>query len=136
MSYLAPIEPAHASYVAVSSPAEQGPGSPEPKFSDLEWSIIKLAKLDGLWTLRPATRLVSFIRRLTGRNPNPALANERLEAIRRIAVLSWHFGFTVPGEDVADFLRAGFSLDQYELLVTSVRGGASNILPFRSPRNA
>lgn len=136
MAYLAPIEAAHASYFAISSPAEKGPGAPEPKFSDLEWSIINLAKLDGLWTLRPATRLTAFIRRLTGRNPNPALANERLEAIRRIAVLSWHFGFTVPGEDVRDFLRAGFSLDQYELLVTRVRGGASNILPFPCPRSA
>ena len=56
-----------------------------------------------------------------GRNGSPELANERLEALRRMAVLSWHFGFTVPGDDVANFLSAGFSPDQYELMVASIR---------------
>lgn len=134
MGYLARIEPPHAAYISVSLPTEERP--PEPQFSDLEWSIIGLAKLDGLWTIRPATRLTSFLRRLMGRNPNPSLANERLEALRQIAVLSWHFGFTVPGEDVADFLAAGFSAEQYELLVTSIRRTASNIIPFPSAGNA
>jgi hypothetical protein len=41
-----------------------------------------------------------------------------------MAVLSWHFGFAVAGEDVADFLSAGFTPEQYELLVTSVRAAA------------
>ena len=61
-----------------------------------------------------------------GRNGSPELANPRLEALRRISVLSWHFGFTVPGDDVADFLSAGFSPDQYELLVTSIRRALSS----------
>lgn len=134
MGYLARIEPAEAALISVSAPAPKS--SPEPRFSDLEWSIIRLAKLDRLWTIRPATRFTGFLRRLMGRNPNPALANERLEALRQMAVLSWHFGFTVPGEDVADFLAAGFSAEQYELLVTSIRGAASNIIPFRSAGNA
>ena len=56
-----------------------------------------------------------------GRTGSPQLANERLEALRRMAVLSWHYGFTVPGDDVADFLSAGFSPDQYELMVSSIR---------------
>jgi hypothetical protein len=38
-------------------------------------------------------------------------------------VLSWHFGFTVSGDDVADFLSAGFTSDQYELLVISIGNG-------------
>ena len=42
-----------------------------------------------------------------------------------MAVLSWHFGFTVPGEDVADFLAAGFSPDQYELMVRSISAAIS-----------
>ncbi len=60
-----------------------------------------------------------------GRVGSPELANERLEALRRMAVLSWHFGFTVPGDDVASFLSAGFSPDQYELMVLSIRAAIS-----------
>ena len=56
-----------------------------------------------------------------GRTGGPELANERLEALRRMAVLSWHYGFTVPGDDVANFLSQGFSPDQYELMVRSIR---------------
>ena len=53
-------------------------------------------------------RVRRFWNWLAGR-VNPELANPQLEALRRIAVLSWHYGFTVAGEDVADFLSAGFS---------------------------
>jgi hypothetical protein len=67
-----------------------------------------------------------FWNRLLARNPNPTLSNPRLESLRRMAVLSWHFGFTVDGQDIADFTRAGFSLEQYELLVTSILGAGSN----------
>lgn len=129
MAYLASIKPAEATYLQAAAPAERQ--TPEPRFSDLEWSIIRLARLDRMWTLRTPTRLSRFFRRLIGRNPNPGLANPRLETLRRTAVLSWHFGFTVPGEDVAEFLRAGFSLDQYELLVSSVRRTDSNVISFR-----
>ena len=128
MAYLARIEPAEATFLPTVVPAQLP--STEPRFSDLEWSIIRLARLDRLWTLRAPTRVSRFFRRLVGRNPNPALANERLEALRRMAVLSWHFGFTVPGEDLAEFLQAGFSLEQYELLVSTVRSAASNVITF------
>ncbi|HZU50935.1 MAG TPA: hypothetical protein VE968_03575 [Sphingomicrobium sp.] len=123
MAYLARIEPGDEK--ALSAPAPTGSKGQEPRFSDLEWSVIRLARLDRLWTLRTPTRLSRFFRRLVGRNPNPALANPRLETLRRIAVLSWHFGFTVPGDDISEFLRAGFSLEQYELLVSTVRGMAA-----------
>lgn len=135
MTYLAAIEPARAAFVhAIELQVEDV--SAEPSFSDLEWSIIRLSKLHRLWTIRPANRLTRFLRRLMGRNPNPRLANPRLEALRRIAVLSWHFGFTVPGEDVAEFLGSGFSLEQYELLVTSIRGAASSITQLPKAGNA
>ncbi|HEV2595815.1 MAG TPA: hypothetical protein VGU01_11495 [Sphingomicrobium sp.] len=129
MAYLARIEPTEATFLRGSDDERVQ----EPRFSDLEWSIIRLARQDRLWTLRAPTRFSRFFRRLIGRNPNPALANERLESLRRIAVLSWHFGFTVPGEDVAEFLQAGFSLEQYELLVSKVRSAASNVFTFRKP---
>ena len=97
-----------------------------PEFSDLEWSVIRLARRDRMWTLRPDGRVRRFFRWLTGLGINPKLADPRLEALRRIAVLSWNFGFTVPGEDVADFIAAGFSHDQYELLVSSISAAVSS----------
>ena len=97
-----------------------------PEFSDLEWSVIRLARRDRMWTLRPYGRVRRFFRWLTGLGINPKLADPRLEALRRIAVLSWKFGFTVPGEDVADFIAAGFSHDQYELLVSSISAAVSS----------
>ena len=93
----------------------------KPEFSPLEWSVIRLAKVDGLSTLREPGRLGRFINWLMGRKGSPSLASERLEALRRMAVLSWHYGFTVPSDDVTDFLSAGFSPDQYELMVGSIR---------------
>ncbi len=119
MAYLAKIETQAASPIALTGvPAND---TARPDFSKLEWSVIRLARVDGLSTLRPAGRLRRFWNWLMGRNGGPELANERLEALRRMAVLSWHYGFTVPGDDVAAFLAKGFSPDQYELMVRSIR---------------
>ena len=89
-------------------------------FTSLEWSIIRLTRGDGLWTIREPGLLRRLYQWLLGRS-SPRLANDRLEALRRMAVLSRFHGFSVAGEDVADFLSAGFTLDQYELLVSTER---------------
>ena len=73
-----------------------------------------------MWTVREQGLLRRIYQWLLGRG-SPRLANDRLEALRRMAVLSRHCGFSVSGEDVADFLSAGFTLDQYELLISSER---------------
>jgi hypothetical protein len=119
MAYLARIEPLDSQPLAF--PASRAQAAATPDFSPLEWSIIRLARGDSLSTIREPGPLRRFLAWVVGRNANPRLANDRLEALRRIAVLSWHFGFSVPGDDVADFLSAGFEPDQYELLVSSVR---------------
>lgn len=97
---------------------------PSVDFTPLEWSVIRLARVDRLWTIRKLGTLRRVWNTLLGRG-NPALANERLEALRRMAVLSWHYGFTVPGDDVAGFLSAGFTTGQYEQLVASIRKAIS-----------
>jgi hypothetical protein len=117
VAYLARIESLDSQPLALLEIAAK----PEPEFSALEWSIVRLARTDGLSTIREPGPLRRFFNWVVGRTGNPRLASDRLEALRRIAVLSWNFGFSVPGEDVADFLSAGFSPDQYELLVSSVR---------------
>ena len=111
----------HHAAVAASPTGTDAAG---PYFSPLEWSIVRLASADGLATLRapgPARRLLN---RLMGRTGSFELASPRLEALRRIAVLSWHFGLAVPAEAVAEFLSAGFSLSQYELLASRIRAAA------------
>ena len=123
MAYLAKIEPQTAAPIALMGvPAND---TDKPDFSPLEWSVIRLARVDSLSTLRAPGSFRRFISWLMGRNGSPELANERLEALRRMAVLSWHFGFTVPGDDVANFLSQGFSPDQYELMVRSIRAAVT-----------
>jgi hypothetical protein len=124
MAYLARIEPQNAEPIALTG-APANDVEKASSFSKLEWSIIRLAKVDSLSTLRELGRFGRFLNWLMGRGGSPVLANERLEALRRMAVLSWHYGFTVPGEDVASFLKAGFSLDQYELMVSRIRAAIS-----------
>ncbi len=123
MAYLAKIEPQAAAPIALTGIPANDTGKPD--FSALEWSVIRLARVDGLSTLRAPGRIRRFVNWLMNRNGSPELANERLEALRRMAVLSWHYGFTVPGDDVAGFLSQGFSPDQYELMVRSIRAAVS-----------
>jgi hypothetical protein len=122
MAYLSRIEPHHAQPVAL--PVISTANRPRPDFSNLEWSVIRLARIDQLWTIRTAGRLRRFFNWVVGRG-NPELANPKLEALRRMAVLTWHYGFTVPGEDVAHFISAGFSPDQYELMAGSINSALS-----------
>ena len=129
MAYLARIEPDGSDVILL--PDFIAAGAVDEGFSPLEWSVIRLARIDDLWTIRPAGPIRRFWNALLGRT-NPELANDRLEALRKVAVLSWHFGFTIPGEDVADFLSAGFSPAQYELLVTSIIKPADALMPGQS----
>ena len=117
MAYLAKIETQDAQSVVL-------PISAEAAFSPLEWSVIRLARIDRLWTIRTAGRLRRFWNWLAGRG-NPSLANPQLEALRRMAVLTWHYGFTVPGNDVSEFLSAGFTPDQYELMAGRINSALS-----------
>lgn len=130
MATLARIEPIGTHVIAL--PAMATPAVSRTDFSELEWSVIRLARIDPLWTIRPAGPVRRFWNWLIGRG-NPELANPKLEALRRGAVLSWHYGFTVTSEVIADFLSAGFSLAQYELMVTSITKAITSPGPEKSP---
>ena len=110
MAYMAKIDTQNAQPLVLPIPTANS-----ADFSPLEWSVIRLARIDRLWTIRASGRLRRFFNWLAGRG-NPSLANPQLEALRRMAVLTWHYGFTVPSDDIAEFLSAGFSTDQYELM--------------------
>lgn len=92
----------------------------------LEWSVVALAQRDRLSSLREPSSLSIALGRVFGRGGrSPTLADPRLEALRRMAVLSWHRGFAVPTHELTAFLRAGFTLDQYEAMVASIGAAAS-----------
>lgn len=100
------------------------------RLTPLEWSVVRIARKDGLGSLRRPGRIASVLRALF-RQPNPMLADGRLEALRRIAVLTWRYGYTVPSREVRAFIDAGFTPGQYEAMVDRV--GATRTI---SPRPA
>lgn len=89
------------------------------RLTALEWSVVAIARTDRRASLRPPGRVASVLRALF-RQPNPRLADTRLEALRRMAVLTWHHGYTVPSREVRAFLDAGYTAGQYETMVQRV----------------
>jgi hypothetical protein len=94
-----------------------------PSFSGLEWSVIALAQRDRIASLREPGRIATALRAVFGTARPSHLADGRLEALRRIAVLAWHRGYAVPVSELRSFLGAGFSADQYEMLQASIARG-------------
>jgi hypothetical protein len=107
---------------SVSAPASPG-------FSGLEWSVIALAERDRIASLREPGRIAKALGAMFGTTRPGRLADERLEALRRIAVLAWRRGYAVPVSELLAFIGSGFSTDQYEMLQTSIaRGRAARSL--------
>jgi hypothetical protein len=95
--------------------------APAPaRLSALEWSVVAMAERDGLSTIREPSRFIAALGSLFGLRRTNRLANDRLEALRRVAILAWHHRWNVPKSELASFLEAGFTTDQYELLQTSI----------------
>lgn len=96
------------------------------QLSDLEWSIVAMAERDGLASLRKPNGFWSLISLLFGVKPANRLANDRLEALRRLAVLAWRYRWNVARSELDAFFAAGFSPAQYELIlrkISAVRAG-------------
>lgn len=73
-----------------------------------EWSVVELSRNDGIWSLNPDGLPQRLARILFGfRTPRP-LANERLEQLRRFAVVAWRKG-AVGASHLRDLAEAGFS---------------------------
>ncbi|GGB41367.1 hypothetical protein GCM10011380_33530 [Sphingomonas metalli] len=89
--------------------------------SALEWQVVALAQRDRMSSLNKPGRLAIALGTVFGPlQHNPRLADPKLEALRRMAVLSWHRGFSVPVSEIKAFHGAGFSPAQYETLVSSI----------------
>lgn len=114
--------------------ADQCPGRPAT-LSSLEWIVIALAQKDLLSSLRVPGRIAMALGSVFGVGRNPRLADDRLEALRRITVLSRHYGGDLPSDEVRRFLQTGFSSEQYELVVDSVAAGRRSAKGGRSRVN-
>jgi hypothetical protein len=95
-------------------------------FERQEWEIIALAARDGLSSLHAPGRTARMLGWLFGSRPDRRLANDRLEALRRFAVLAWHHGYETPAEAMKTFLDEGFSRDQLALLLSSITTSATS----------
>ena len=104
---------------ALASDMADHAAEPAARLSALEWLVVALARKDSPASLRQPGRFASAIRTLF-KHHNPMLADERLEALRRMAVLSWRRGYAVPAREMEAFFAAGFTPGQYEALLASI----------------
>ncbi len=95
-------------------------------FAHHEWDVIQIARRDGLASLSEPTRMARFSAWLFGGGISLRLADPRLEALRRLAVLAWHHGYVVPVSAIKAFTDAGYSGDQLELLLASIASSRSS----------
>jgi len=92
----------------------------------LEWQVVAIAQRDRLSSLHAPSRWARFLAIFFGGDrASPRLADSKLEALRRIAVLAWHKGYALPKQEIAAFHASGYSLEHLELLLARVSEGRS-----------
>lgn len=95
----------------------------EGRLSALEWSVVALARYDRISSLARPGRLAVALGKVFGTRPQSLhLADPKLEALRRMAVLYWRQGRAVADPERAAFHRAGFSHRQYRTMTASIDG--------------
>ena len=88
-----------------------------PGFNQREWLVIRLARDDSLSSLREESDFKQILRKIFGYERKRPLSDPRLEALRRMAVLSWHHRYNVNASAIAEFLSKGYSIDQYDVML-------------------
>lgn len=134
MAFLAFAEPGNAGYARATAPVRPAPAAltvvntaaaviaeeERPVLTELERSVIGIARQDGMATLRQPGRLSRWLGLVFGVRISPQLADPKLEALRRIAVLSWKRGYSIASAEVKAFLAVGYSPAFYELVVDTI----------------
>ncbi|VWX54661.1 hypothetical protein [Novosphingobium sp. 9U] len=116
---------AHSALFAVPRGAaravEAAPAVLAEPLSTLERRVVVLARTDGIETLRPHRKRSWLAKLVLGpAAPSPVLANERLEALRRLAVQAWHHGYTLPASALREAKLAGFDETQISAVVDMI----------------
>lgn len=117
-TYSAPQRPTKPALMLV--PTERQPEAEPTRLSAFDWSIVALAERDTLSSLREPGRLAKAMELLFGLGRPNKLANSRSETLRRISVWAWRRGWQIPKSEINDFIDAGFTLDQLELIQRSI----------------
>ena len=105
----------------VAQPAAQSSAIHETAgLSALEWLVVAVAENDRPSSLRQPGKLARTFGALFGTSHNRALADSKLEALRRVAVRLWRQGRDYDGPDVIAFLTAGYSPAQFSLVAASI----------------
>ncbi len=112
----------HRAEAELATPQRSARSAPA-RLSPLEWSVVALAEQDSIESLREPGRLASAVGKLFGLSNPSTLGHPRLEALRRVAVHAWKSPWLVPGAELKSFLAAGFTLEQFEILQTSISKG-------------
>jgi hypothetical protein len=99
-------------------------------FQPVEWAVIALAQHDSLATLR-ATRRSKLGRLLFGQPRRYNLTDERLEALRWLAVEAWHQPLAISSPALGGFIAAGFTNAQLALLLRTT--GALRAIAGQTP---
>lgn len=118
MAYLA-FDDTGLAPVASGTTISPAPDAVAVRLSPLEWSVVALARRDRLSSLRQPGRMSTALRTVFKQH-NPMLADERLEALRRVAVLNWRLGDAVPPGERDALFATGFSAAQYDLMRASI----------------
>lgn len=109
----------------------------DARLSALEWQVVAIAQRDRLSSLEAPGRLSIALGMIFGGDRgNPRLADPRLEALRRIAVIAWHRGFRVPQSEIQRFHAAGYTPGQLETLLTSISRGRAALNQGNHPEPA
>jgi hypothetical protein len=93
---------------------------PQADFSHLEWSVVALASAEPMSSLRGPGLIAALLSSLFGIRTSSGLADPKLEALRRMAVIAWHNGYKVPTHELNSFIEAGYSVAHYEALQTRI----------------
>jgi hypothetical protein len=88
-----------------------------PMFTRSEYQVIELARRDSVWSIRPRSLLVRLFGRLFGIHPQTALAEPRLEAVRRFAVAARARGTMPDDGEYRLFEAAGFTATHADFIV-------------------
>lgn len=137
MAYLA-LHDLDAMTTAPRAPMATNSGGPAPdadRLSAFEWSVVAIARRDGQGALRGSGRLATMLGAMF-RRYNPRLANDRLEALRRVAVAIWRSGGIASLDARRRLLEAGFTPGQFDALIAGIRVAASPIASDSRARSA
>lgn len=110
-----------AQHALPASQDQQQAGALSQDLSELELRVVQLARVDGLDSLQPQRRRSRLGRLILG-PPPPArsLANESLEAVRRLAVHAWHEGYQLPASALKAAREAGMTETKISAIVDAI----------------